>query len=245
MKLKGEYVFEAPREEVWKALLDPVVLAAVMPGCDKLDLVDGVYKGVLNIKVGPVQGKFNGDVALSDMVAPESYKMKVDGKGQQGFVKADAGVHLTEEGEQTRMAYDADARVGGRIASVGQRLIDASAKAIIKQSLEGLHENIKLRTAHSEKVQQAEAEAEQAEQAAEEALARGDAAAAAKAKETADAAALEAQAVPAPVKKVEAGAMAASVSREVAKELVPVPIRYGVAILVVVGIAYAVYSLFT
>lgn len=145
MKLTGDYLFEAPVQEVWDALMDPVVLAAVMPGCEKLDLVDGQYVGELNIKVGPVQGKFTGKVDLKDVVAPKSYTMVVDGRGAPGFVKATATVKLEKEGEGTKLTYDADAQIGGKIASIGQRLIDASAKAITKQSLEGLHANIKVR----------------------------------------------------------------------------------------------------
>ncbi len=148
MKLQGDYVFDAPVEAVWSALLDPVVLAAVMPGCEKLDLVDGQYVGELNIKVGPVQGKFSGKVDLLNMVEPSSYTMNIDGRGVPGFVKATAAVKLEKEGEtQTRMSYDADAQVGGKIASVGQRLLEASSRAITKQSLEGLNENIKIRVA--------------------------------------------------------------------------------------------------
>lgn len=145
MKLEGDYLFEAPVNEVWKALLDPAVLAAVMPGCEKLELVDGSYVGDLNIKVGPVQGKFSGKVDLKDQAEPTSYTMLVDGRGAPGFVKATAHVRLEPEGEHTRMHYDADAQVGGKIASVGQRLLEASSRAITKQSLEGLNENIKIR----------------------------------------------------------------------------------------------------
>lgn len=145
MKLAGDYTFEAPTGEVWKALLDPVVLAAVMPGCEKLDLVDDAYVGDLNIKVGPVQGLFHGKVVLADVVEEQGYTMTVDGRGQPGFVKAKAAVKLTPQGDQTRMEYDADARVGGKIASVGQRLIDSSARAIIKESLEGLNANVRAR----------------------------------------------------------------------------------------------------
>ena len=68
MKLQGDYVFDAPVNEVWSALLDPEVLAAVMPGCEKLELVNGQYVGDLNIKVGPVQGRFSGKVDLLNMV---------------------------------------------------------------------------------------------------------------------------------------------------------------------------------
>lgn len=151
MKLAGDYTFEAPIADVWEALLDPVVLAAVMPGCEKLELVDGTYVGELNIKVGPVQGKFQGKVNLSDVQEEKGYTINVDGRGAPGFVKATAGVQLEPEGDATtKMQYDADAKVGGRIASVGQRLIESSAKAIIKESLEGLNANVKARASVAE-----------------------------------------------------------------------------------------------
>ena len=147
MKLEGDYLFEATVPEVWSALFDPVILAAVMPGCEKLDLVDGQYVGEIKVKVGPIQGNFTGKVDLKDKIEPESYTMVVDGRGAPGFVKATAQVKLAGEGDATRVAYDCDAQVGGKIASVGQRLLEASARAIVAQSLEGLHTNIKLRTA--------------------------------------------------------------------------------------------------
>jgi len=147
MKLEGDYLFEATVPEVWSALFDPVILAAVMPGCEKLELVDGQYVGDIKVKVGPIQGNFTGKVDLKDKVEPDSYTMIVDGRGAPGFVKATAHVQLAAEGESTRVHYDADAQVGGKIASVGQRLLEASARAIVAQSLEGLQTNIKLRAA--------------------------------------------------------------------------------------------------
>ncbi len=147
MKVAGDYVFDAPQQEVWAGLLDPEVLAATMPGCDKLELTgDNQYEGVLNIKVGPVQGKFQGKVELEDLDPPNGYSMVVGGQGAPGFVKASAEIRLAGEGEKTRLSYDGDAQVGGRIASVGQRLLESSAKAIIKQSLEGLNETLKARS---------------------------------------------------------------------------------------------------
>jgi hypothetical protein len=92
-----------------------------------------------------VQGKFQGKVDLSDVEQEKGYTMVIDGRGAPGFVKAKATVKLTPEGDETKMEYDGDAQVGGRIASVGQRLIDTSAKAIIKESLEGLNANVKAR----------------------------------------------------------------------------------------------------
>jgi carbon monoxide dehydrogenase subunit G len=147
MKLEGDYLFEASVPEVWSALFDPVILAAVMPGCEKLELVDGHYVGEIKVKVGPIQGKFTGKVDLKDKIEPHSYTMVVDGRGAPGFIKATAAVKLAPEGDATRVTYDSDAQIGGKIASVGQRLIEASARAIVAQSLEGLHTNIKLRAA--------------------------------------------------------------------------------------------------
>jgi uncharacterized protein len=147
MKLEGDYLFEASVPEVWSALFDPVILAAVMPGCEKLELVDGHYVGEIKVKVGPIQGKFTGKVDLKDKIEPLSYTMVVDGRGAPGFIKATALVKLAPEGDATRVTYDSDAQIGGKIASVGQRLIEASARAIVAQSLEGLHTNIKLRAA--------------------------------------------------------------------------------------------------
>jgi carbon monoxide dehydrogenase subunit G len=252
MKLQGDYLFEASVDEVWTALLDPVVLAAVMPGCEKLELVDGQYVGELNIKVGPVQGKFSGKVDLKDMVAPTSYTMNVDGRGAPGFVKATASVKLEAEGANTRMRYDADAQVGGKIASVGQRLLEASSRAITKQSLEGLNDNIKLRAAASKAAAEADA-AEQAEAAAVPAAAEAPASAEVK-KEEGEAATDAKEAAPSPeakeeatkeappppkkkaapppvvLKQVDQKALAAEIAKEVTKSLVPQPVLIAIAV---------------
>jgi carbon monoxide dehydrogenase subunit G len=146
VKLEGTYTFDAPRETVWQALLDPEVLARTMPGCEKLEQIgENEYKGALKIRVGPVQGQFEGIVNLSNINAPESYRMQVDGKGAPGFMKGVGEVRLEDQGESTLMHYTGEAQVGGRIASVGQRLLDSSAKALTRQSLDGLHEQIKAR----------------------------------------------------------------------------------------------------
>jgi len=147
MKIEGDYLFEAGVQDVWDALFDPDVLAAAMPGCEKLEVVDGDFVGEMTIKVGPISGKFSGRVHIDDKREPESYKMTIDGKGGPGFVKATANLALAPEGEATRLKYNADAQIGGKIASVGERLLDASAKAIAKQSLDGLHANVKIRAA--------------------------------------------------------------------------------------------------
>ncbi len=147
MKLEGTYTFNAPRDVVWNALLDPEVLANVLPGCDKLDQVgDNEYQGAIKIKIGPVQGKFQGKVNLLDIVEPTQYNMIVDGKGAPGFMKGKGAVKLEVQNDTTTiMQYSGEAQVGGRIASVGQRLLESSAKALTKQSLDGLNRQIEAR----------------------------------------------------------------------------------------------------
>lgn len=143
MKLEGTYTFDAPRDVVWEALLDPEILAKTMPGCERLEQTgDNEYQGALKIKVGPVQGKFQGAVKLFDINKPESYTMAVDGKGAPGFMKGTGAVRLESQDSKTVLHYSGEAQVGGRIASVGQRLLDSSAKALTRQSLDTLHKLI-------------------------------------------------------------------------------------------------------
>jgi uncharacterized protein len=245
MKLAGDYSFEAGIQEVWDALFDPAVLAAVMPGCEKLELVNGSYLGEIKVKVGPIQGNFSGKVDLSDMVEPKSYKMTVDGKGSTGFVKATATIGLESVGTGTKVTYDADAQVGGKIASVGQRLVETSAKAIVKQSLEGLAENIKIRSeAYRAHAAATPAVAVDAKPAVVEAVVE-----AAKPVETvmevpvvvptADAVkpTLAAVAKPTPVieyKRADAGKIAGAVAKEVTKMLAPILLVVAVAVALVI-----------
>ncbi len=200
MKVEGEYTFDARREEVWPILLDPAVLTTVLPGCEKLELVgEDSYEGVLKIKVGPVQGVFKGKIKLEDIEEPQSYTMLVDGRGAPGFVKATGRVNLEEEAGQTRMVYSSDAQVGGRLASVGQRLMESSAKAIIKQSLDGLNAALLAHTAAAKVTATDDGESGEEEAAAAEAPA----------------------AAPPPAAAPSQAEFAANVAKEVAKDLLP------------------------
>lgn len=146
MKIEGSYPFAAPRDVLWPMLLDPVTLANIMPGCEALETVgENQFHGILKIKVGPVQGKFQGEVTLTDVQSPRGYNILIDGKGAPGFVKGTGSMRLEEDGDMTLLHYSGDAQVGGRLASVGQRLLDTSANAIIRQSLEGLGQQVQAR----------------------------------------------------------------------------------------------------
>lgn len=145
MKVTGTYRFEAPQHTVWEALQNPTVLTSILPGCDRLEEVgENQFEGVLDIRVGPVQGKFKGKIEMGDLVEPQSFNLKISGQGNTGIVNATAKVELEAAGDSTIINYDSDAQVGGKIAGVGQRLLDSSAKSIIQQSLDGFHELVKV-----------------------------------------------------------------------------------------------------
>ena len=133
MKMTGEQSIAAPRERAWAALNDPEVLKQCIPGCQSLERDgDNNFKAVVAIKVGPIGAKFTGAVTLSDIDAPNAYTLSGEGQGgPAGFAKGSARVRLTEEGpETTRLAYDVDAQVGGKLAQVGGAVIDATAKQL-------------------------------------------------------------------------------------------------------------------
>ncbi len=139
MELAGNYTFAAPREIVWDSIMNPEILQNILPGCESLERIsDTEYNGVLNLRVGPVQGKFAGKVLLSDLNQPDSFHLDIDGQGAAGFVRGGGDARLEMMDGQTVLTYEGKADVGGRIASVGQRLLDTSAKSITRQSLESL-----------------------------------------------------------------------------------------------------------
>ncbi|MEX6508528.1 carbon monoxide dehydrogenase subunit G [Jiella sp. M17.18] len=135
MDLKGEYRIPAPRDTVWAALNDPDVLRSCIPGCESLEKTgDNEMKATVTAKVGPVKAKFNGEIRLENVNAPESYSIVGEGKGGiAGFAKGGADVHLAEDGDATVLTYEVNAQVGGKIAQLGGRLIDSSAKKLAGQ----------------------------------------------------------------------------------------------------------------
>lgn len=136
MQFSGEYHIPAPRERVWAMLNDADVLRQCIPGCESLE-ADGpeAFKAKVTTKVGPVKATFNGAVTLSDLNPPESYKITGEGKGGvAGFAKGGADINLAEDGaDATILTYTADAQVGGKLAQLGGRLIDSTARKMADQ----------------------------------------------------------------------------------------------------------------
>ena len=130
MDMSGEYRIPASREAVFAALNDPDILKQCIPGCQSLDKAeDGSMTATVIAKIGPVKATFNGKVTLSDIVEPESYTISGEGQGGvAGFAKGGAEVALEEDDAGTLLKYTAKAQVGGKLAQLGSRLVDATAR---------------------------------------------------------------------------------------------------------------------
>ena len=130
MDLTGEYRIPAKREKVWEALNDPDVLKQCIDGCNELEKTsDTEFIAKVTAKVGPVKAKFAGKLTLSELNPPNGYTISGEGQGGvAGFAKGDASVKLTEDNGETVLNYDAKAKVGGKLASVGSRLVEGVAK---------------------------------------------------------------------------------------------------------------------
>ena len=135
MDMSGERRIPAPRQKVWEALNDPEVLKACIPGCDSLEKIgENDLKASAGLKIGPITAKFTGKVTLSDIDPPNGYTITGEGQGGvAGFAKGGAHVKLADDGDATLLTYDVKAQVGGKIAQLGARLIDATAKQMSDQ----------------------------------------------------------------------------------------------------------------
>jgi uncharacterized protein len=129
MDMTGERRILAPRQVVWQKLNDPEVLKASIPGCDNLEkLSDTEMKATAAVKIGPMSARFSGTVHLADIDAPNGYTISGEGQGSIGFAKGGAKVRLEDADGGTTLRYEVNAQVGGKMAQLGARLIDASAK---------------------------------------------------------------------------------------------------------------------
>jgi uncharacterized protein len=135
MDMTGERHIAAPRQVVWDALNDVATLKASIPGCESLEKTSGnEMKATAAVKLGPISARFNGAVTLSDIDAPNGYTITGEGQGGvAGFAKGGAKVMLTDEAGATLLKYEVHAQVGGKLAQLGARLIDATAKQMAEQ----------------------------------------------------------------------------------------------------------------
>jgi carbon monoxide dehydrogenase subunit G len=145
MTMTGEVELPAPRETVWAKLNDPATLKACIPGCEELNMLsDHEFEAVAVNKIGPVKAKFKGKVTLSDLDPPNGYKISGQGDGGvAGFAKGGAIVTLTDKDGGTLLTYNVDAQIGGKLAQLGQRLINGAAKKMADQFFENFAAAVK------------------------------------------------------------------------------------------------------
>jgi hypothetical protein len=142
MQMSGEEVINASRAEVWDALNDPEILRQSIPGCQSVEKVsDTEFTATVKVKVGPVSANFKGNVTLSNIDAPNGYTITGEGKGgAAGFGKGSADISLKESDNGTLLAYDVNASVGGKMAQIGSRLIDGTAKKLASEFFANFNE---------------------------------------------------------------------------------------------------------
>jgi carbon monoxide dehydrogenase subunit G len=175
MEMTGHYQIPAPREKVWAALNDPVVLKACIPGCEDLEkLSDTEMTATVKAKVGPVSATFKGNVTLSNLDPPNGCTITGEGKGgPAGFAKGGADVTLAADDGATLLTYTAKAQVGGKLAQVGARLIDATAKQMADQFFAAFAEKVGTEDGFAAVEHEVEEVIKIAEERAEGAAARG------------------------------------------------------------------------
>ena len=144
MEMTGSITIAADRETVWAALLDPQILKQCVPGCQEMDgTADEGFTATVVQKVGPVKATFKGAVALEDRVPPQSLRLSGEGKGgAAGFAKGAASVTLTETPDGTQLDYNVEAKVGGKLAQLGSRIIDGFARKMADQFFERFQEAV-------------------------------------------------------------------------------------------------------
>ena len=135
MKIAGEQVLSAPREQVWALFNDPERLSRLIPGCEKLEILGpDEYAGTINVGIASVKGVYSGKLKLENKHPPEHYKLNVDGKGKQGFVRGSGTLDLVAKNStETVVRYAGDVQIGGPLMQVGQRMIDSAAKMMLGQ----------------------------------------------------------------------------------------------------------------
>lgn len=139
MKISGSSFLALPPERAYEMMQDPEVLARAMPGCESLERIGpDEYKMKMKMALAAISGSFEGKIRIADQKPPSSFKLLVEGTGKIGFMKGEGLLNLAEAPGGTNVAYEGDVQVGGTMAAVGQRLIDGTAKMMIKKFFEKL-----------------------------------------------------------------------------------------------------------
>ncbi len=143
MKLTGTYTIAAARDKVFTMITDPAVLQRCIEGCEKMVRTgEDSYDTHLTIGIAGLKGSYVGKVQLKDKLVPESYTLLIEGKGKPGFVKGSAQIKLADKGGQTELRCEADAQVGGLIAAIGSRLVEAAGKRMMDQFFKKFGEQV-------------------------------------------------------------------------------------------------------
>jgi carbon monoxide dehydrogenase subunit G len=139
MKIAGAHVLPVPVERAWALLQDPQVLSSAIPGCDSLEATgENEYAMRMKLALASLSGAFEGKVRLTEPQPPNSFRLIVEGKGKIGFMKGEGLLTLAPKEASTQVSYDGDVHVGGTIAAVGQRLIDTTARMMIKRFFDNI-----------------------------------------------------------------------------------------------------------
>jgi uncharacterized protein len=158
MEMTGEQLIPASQPDTWAALIDPEILKASIPGCESIEKVaENEYSVMMTARIGPVSAKFKGKLLLADLAPPNSYSLSFEGQGGvAGFGKGSAQVALAQAGGGTKLSYQVKASIGGKLAQIGSRLVDAAAKKLADDFFSAF--NAKVASLHATPVQSAHEE---------------------------------------------------------------------------------------
>jgi uncharacterized protein len=143
MKLAATYEFNAPREKVFAALIEPAILQKCIDGCEKMEKTgEDSYNAHLKIGVAGIKGSYVGKIRIDDKKPPESFTLRAEGKGAPGWVKGTARIQISSKGEGSELSCESEGHIGGVIAAVGSRLVDAVAKKMLDEFFHKLGEQL-------------------------------------------------------------------------------------------------------
>jgi len=148
VKISGTYYLPLPPERAYQLLQDPEVLAKAMPGCERLEkIAENEYRMKMKVVLASLAGNFDTRVRIADQTVPSSFRLLVEGSGRPGFLQGDGLLKLAPSGAGTEVSFNGDVQVGGTMAAVGQRLLDGTAKRLIKKFFESLSQAASAATA--------------------------------------------------------------------------------------------------